>query len=155
MTKGGALPTRLDPGWRLLAEFALLAEPGGARVTAERAATVVRELDLQPALVAQIRQAIIEAAQGIEEAEARGWRRALLSVRLWIQDGCTQEDGSDARRQDAGRRHRGWGFFSVEKQEPDPQDSGGELRRAIEFYLYQESAHIPGPSQPARAASDG
>jgi hypothetical protein len=155
MTRGGALPTRFDPGWRLLDEFALLAEPGGAHVAAERAATVVRELDLRPALVAQIRQAIIEAAQSVAKAETRGWRRALLSVRLWIQDGCAQEDGSDARRQDTGRGHRGWGFFGVEKQEPDPRDAGMELRRVIEFYLYQETAHVPRPSQPARAAPDG
>jgi hypothetical protein len=140
MTENGAFTKLQGPAWRLLAEFPPLGEPGDEQRLAERVARAVHELDLPPAQMRRIEQAVQGAASKATHRIDQDQHHSAISVRVWV-SGVPTEGPTGSRPEPlrvSQHRRSGWGFFLIEKGEGDPNAPDPESLPTIELFLYQE-----------------
>jgi hypothetical protein len=121
MTGSEAARIERLPGWQLVAEFEVVNSIVDDRPWVDQVIHAVQRLNLQPVQRERIHEAFVQA---VNRATRRGSPSLSLYpvyVRIWV---LGTGDG------------RGWSFFMVEKQEPDPPHT--EAGHRVELFLYQQ-----------------
>jgi hypothetical protein len=92
-------------------------------------------------------KALLEALRKATQQEGQDRHTSPVSIRVWVSGLSTAEARSNSKaRKVSSQKHRGWGFFLLERHEDDQQAPQPESNRVIELYLYQEREHSETPT---------
>jgi hypothetical protein len=138
-----ALHIKQESAWQLLDEFSEPGELGGEQQLAERVSVGAKELGLQAAQVERIEKAVMAALRQGTQEENRNPHSLPVCIRIWS-TGTGRSRSNPEAPQGAHQESRGWGFFLIQKQEPEPQASVGESYHVVDLYIYQEREHSQG-----------
>ena len=150
MSENDALHIKQESAWQLLDEFSEPGELGGEQQLVERVSVGAKELGLQAAQVERIEKAVMAALRQGTQEENRNPQSLPVCVRIWS-SGIGRSPSNPEAPQREYQEARGWGFFLIRKQEPDPQASVEESHHVVELYLYQEREHSPGRTRARKA----
>ncbi len=133
--------------WHLLVDFAPDAGASSEHLSVERVTKALGGLGLQPAEVDRMGKALLEALRKATKQEGQDRHTSPVSIRVWVSGLSTAKARSNSRaRKVSSQKHRGWGFFLLERHEDDRQAPQPESNRVIELYLYQEREHSETPT---------
>jgi hypothetical protein len=150
MTENSDRPAAPEPAWHFLAQVVL---PGVARSesrAAGLAVEAVRDLNLPPAQLQVIRDAVMDAARQISASRDAQQPALPISIALFV--ASRSAGASDlAPQTGAAPERRGWGCFVVKRLVDGAPAAGVEAHYKIELFLYPEGKSAARDSGEKRA----
>jgi hypothetical protein len=137
MTHSHATPAAPEPIWQLLAQVVVPGEAGSENRVAGLAVEAVRDLNLPPAQLQVVREAVADAVRQINTGRDARQPALPISITLFVSSG--RAGASDpAPQTGAAPERRGWGCFVVKRLVDGVPAVGVEAHYKIELFLYPE-----------------
>lgn len=148
-----------EPGWQRIAAFDIASQPGNERQVMEEVASVVANLNIQPARLERLKTAVAEAAMNAMEhgnhyaadkpveievlIKGTEPEAGLLAVRIRDFGGAQAIPESELPDLDAKlaglQSPRGWGLFLIKNMVDEMHVSSDETHHTVELILHLES----------------
>lgn len=128
MAESHATPAPQESAWQLLAQVVVPGAAGSENRAAGLAVEAVRDLNLPPAQLQVVREAIADAVRQINAGRGAHQPALPISITLFASSGS------------AAPERRGWGCFVVKRLVDGAPAGGIEAHYKIDVYLYPEGA---------------
>jgi hypothetical protein len=126
MADSRATPAPQEPAWQLLAQVVVPGAAGSESRAAGLAVEAVRDLNLPPAQLQAVREAVADAVRQINAGRGAHQPALPISITLFVSSG------------NAATERRGWGCFVVRRLVDGAPAAGVEAHYKIELFLYPE-----------------
>jgi hypothetical protein len=133
-------PDAQASAWQLRAQVILPGEAGSAERAAGLAVEAVRDLNLPPAQLRSIREAVADAARQINAGRDAHQPALPISLTLLVAGDRAGISGASGPPPPAGNvpERRGWGCFVIQRRADNAPAAGAGARLTVELFLYPE-----------------